>query len=654
MFKIQQVIDSLPLSRVIEGVNSGDVFRAFIKKFNGFIEPCSLEDLNQLSEEKKLELLRHLDATSSIVVEHFPEFTDTISYPRLCETFHAATGYKVEGLAFSPKSISAPFTELYFAIIMHPDCPDETLINGFNFQRFSFSKKIEKSQRHLDRYISIVNALPLTERLKIFLACEVESNRFELPIDDDFIFSLSNEGGNDDELRSKYILRLILSGYQLGEKVLLDRINGGSYPSSHIVRQKNLSLVSLKKMAQAKHYVGSHPNWPVDKIISIISSNANVAHNHTNAGLCRVSKNELLREVSSPTRSQSLTAMASAPGLPNEVYEAVLEKLIQNVNGQWNDPNVELSSSKTPLVGAAYSLYCLVRNNHLPSQILSFILDDLNHLTHKGLATYFKKTAYSNNAMSTDMCVCELNALKKLPLPLTGSNKELLISLLQNKNMPPEVRLDYADLNSNVTQQLILKNILDGDINLSAHELFDFYKRLKIDFHYVESMAQFIFPIIIASGDENLLGKFLSVSTRPHLTATYTNCVGYLYTCKDLDSAMFRKISDTLSKVIAKAYQISGGKLDIISNTAISKIYKQSVSADFICGIYAKIRDEFNISFDIEELSNDASLPNQLAKLLGQNISDFFMAQNLKVRLTNFEQEMAPMPELSKPRARCL
>jgi hypothetical protein len=654
MFKIQQVIDSLSLGGVIDGVNSGDVFHNFIKKFNGFIAPCSLEDLNQLSEEKKLVLLRHLDATSSIVVEHLPEFTDTVSYPKLCEAFHAATGCKVEDLPVSPKSIADPFIELYYAIIMHPDCPDEALISGSNFNRFVFSKKTEESQRYLDRYISAVNALPFAERFKIFLTCGIESNKFDLPIDDDFIFSLSNEGGKHDGLRNKYTLRLILCDYQLGEKVLLDRVSSGSYPASFIVKQKNLSFITLKKIAKDKNYVGCHPNWPVDKIIPIISSNANVAHNHTNAGLCRVSKNELLREVSSPTRSQSLTAMASAPGLPNEVYEAVLEKLIQNVNSQWNDPSVELSSSKTPLIGPAYSLYCLVRNEHLSSQILSFILDDLNNLTHKGLAAYFKKTAYSNNAMSTEMCVCELSALKELPLPLTGSNKELQTSLLQNKNMPPEIRLNYVDLNSNVTQQLIVKNILDGDVNLSAHELFDFYRRLKIDFHYVESMAQFIFPRIIASGDDDLLGKFLSVSTKPHLTATYANCIGYLYTCKALDLAMFRKINDTLSKVIAKAIKVSGGKLDLASNSAICRIYKLSVSADFICGVYAKIRDEFNISFDIEELSNGTSLPNQLAELVGQNISDFFIAQNLKVRLTNLEQKNAPVPELSKPRARCL
>lgn len=654
MLTIQQVIDALPHLSMKDRAQSEGIAHIFISRYSQFIDGQSKEALLQLPEEQKVKLLQHFDITRSFLLDHLPEFTNDVSFLRLCEVFHSATGHSIKSLTISSKDLGTHLSELHCAMLMHPDCPRDVLIHGIFLSPHEVAHTFEKTEGQLNKFLRTVNSLPISERLAIFIDCKLENNLFDMPIDGKFIASLPNEGNRNDGLRDRYVQRLLASGYQLSWDVLQERMREGKYSSYFIVKQKNLSLEDLKLIAKEKHYVGNHPSWPVEKVISAIGSNANSAYNHTHAGLHRVPKSLLMAEIKSPKKAQSLTAMASAEGLPDEVYEAVLEKLICNVNAQWNDPDLKLDSKKTPLSGAAYSLYCFVRNEKIPSHIFNYTLDDLGRLKNQNLAHYFKKVIYSNNAMSADMCALEINKLQALSGKIEGGDKELLTSLLLNKNMPPHIRVNYVDFNSTSVQQLIIHDIINGKVNISTSDLLSFYKRLKVDAYLIHDLSKFIYPKIISSGNNKLLREYLSINSKPHLWTTFINCVGHLYTCNSLDKGHFKEINDTLSKIITKAFSESDSKPDGLSNAIINKIYTSSISAEFICGIYERVREKFNIAFDVNDLANEQSFPYQLSKLRGQEVLDFFVAQNLKSRLTNIEQDRAPMLEIIKPRTRCL
>ncbi|MFM5295106.1 hypothetical protein ACEUAI_12850 [Aeromonas veronii] len=654
MLNLQQVIDVLHHRGMSSGAHAESTAHIFFKNYSQFVDGISRESLIQLSEEAKIKLLQIFEFTKPVLLEHLPLFTNGVDFSKLCEVFRMATGHSIESMSVSPQQLGSDFYDLYCAILMHPDCPTDVLIHGITLSPYLIGHAFKEKEGHLIKFVNAVNSLPISERFMIFMDCKLEINTFDMPLDRDFIALLPNDGNHNDELRDKYVQRLLASGYQLSEDVLDDRIREGKYSYHFIIKQENLSLKALKSIAKEKIYVANHPNWPVEKVISAIGSNANSAYNHTHAGLHRVPKDILMAEIKSPTKAQSLTAMASAEGLPEDIYDAVLEKLICNVNDQWNDPNVELSSTKTPLIGPAYSLYCFVRNNKIPSHIFSLALDDLSRLKNQNLASYFKKTIYANNALSPETCISELKKLQALPGAITGKDKELLTSLLTNQNMPSSIRKEYITFNAISVQQVIIRDVIAGKINLSASELLSFYKRLKVDPHVIYDLSKFTYPKIASCGDEKLLRQFISVSSKPHLWPTFVNCIGHLYTCSSLDREHFKEINNTLSKVITKAYAESDSKPDGLNNTTINKIYTGMVSADFICGIYDRVREKFNIAFDVNEIADETSLPNQLAKLRGQEVLDFFMAQHLKARLTNIEQERAPMLELAKPRARSL
>ena len=654
MLTIQQVIDALPHHGMSDGAQSEDIAHLFIKRYSQFIDGKSRQDLLQLTEDEKIKLLQHFDVTSSLLLEHLPQFTNEIGFSKLSEIFHSITGHEIDNMTILPKELSSNFFEFYCAIMVHPHCPLDVLHYGIALSPYEIGKTFAKSKVQLDRFIDFVNSLPITDRFNIFLNCGVDTSQFDIPTDGEFISLLSSKNDDDLKLFHKYTQRLLECGYQLSEDVLRAIMDGSKFSRYLILKQNKLSFADLKAIAKEKYYVGNHPNWPLDKVISSIGSNANSAYNHTHAGLYRLPKEVLLKEINSPVKAQSLTAMASAEGLPGEVYEAVLDKLISNVNVQWDDPQVELASDKTPLVGAAYALYCFVRNDKIPSHIISLAIDELRHLKNQNLASYFKKTIYMNAALSSEMCVSELGKIRSLPYNDDGKTKELLTALLLNKNMPPKERGEFINFNSVSIQKELIHNIIDRTITLPVDELLAFYKRLKVESYLIADLAKFIYPQILSCGNQKLLRMFLSINTKPHLATTFVNCIGHLFTCKNLDSDTFNLINGALSKVIDKAYDKSGSKPDGLNNSTINRMYVSSISTDFICGVYSRVREKFNFSFNVDDLSKSNSLPAQLARLRGQEVLDFFVAQNLKARLTRIEQEREPTLELAKPRTRCL